>query len=191
MHCLPSWSPSHLASLKYPSMHPQVFSLPPNPLPNNKISALKMLWRKENEVHEEFWDFDPTLAKDHFWSQEWKPESPHGSVTNMLSGTEQVFTFWAATGGKWQGIQPSMVSTTLSHLVGKENIHTGKDLTWGHASWTGSSCLRLVRVCESPCTLKIVWEVVAETLCSVLSLTAFSFVGYTELFLIPSPPHGL
>lgn len=92
MHCLPSWSPSHLASLEYSCIHPQVFSLPSNRLQNSNISALKMLRRKKNEAHEEFWDFDPTLAKDHFWSQVWKPESPHGSVTNMLSVAERVFT---------------------------------------------------------------------------------------------------
>lgn len=193
MHCPTSWSPSHLASLKYSRIHLQVFSLPSNPLSKSKISALKMLRRKENEAHEEFWDFDPTLAKGQFWLWVWKPESPHESVTNTLSVAEWVFTCWAAIGGKWQGIQPSMVSRTLSHLVGKENIHTGKDLTWGHASWTGSSCLRLVRVCESPCTLKTVWGKVAKTLCPILfpHSTAFSFVGYTEPFLIPSPPHGL
>lgn len=103
MRCPPSWSPSHLASLKYSCVHPQVFSLPSNPLSNSRISALKMLRRKDNEVHEEFWDFDSILAKDQFCSRVWKPESPHGSVTNMLSLAEWVFTCWAAIGGEMAG----------------------------------------------------------------------------------------
>lgn len=131
MHCLPSWSLSHLASLKYSCMHPQVFSLPSSPLSNSRISALKRLgtrkmrcmknsgililhWPRINSVFEcesQSLLMDLSLIRC-LW-------------LNGFSLAEQLLV------GNGREYNPSMVWTTLSHLVEKENIHTGKDLSLG------------------------------------------------------------